>query len=236
MPVARAQINTVPAVAAATLRTLPIFADTPQRALQALARVSILQPVDRNSEVVRRGERSGFVNLIVSGRLNVLVRDEEGHEAILSMLGPGELFGEMSVLDEGVCSATVKAVSPSVLVVISKTVFVQFMQENFEVAHYITRTLIERLRAANRRIESLALLDVSGRVARVLLEMAETVSGKKVVTRKMSRQDLAKMIGASRETVSRVVKDLELRGLIEEIDGRIVLCAVSGRSVSGMRS
>jgi CRP/FNR family cyclic AMP-dependent transcriptional regulator len=166
--------------------------------------------------------------------LNVLVRDEEGHEAILSVLGPGELFCEMSVLDDGACSATVKASIPSVLVVIAKTVFMRCMQENFEVAHHVMRTLIERLRVANRRIESLALLDVSGRVARVLLEMAETVSGKQVVTRKTSRQDLAKMVGASRERVSRVVKDLELRGLIEEIDRRIILRGAGGRSASGL--
>lgn len=234
MSTAKAREITAQAVAVATLRSLPIFADTPEHALQALARVSMLRPVDRNCEVVRAGERSDFVYLVVSGRLNVSVSDEEGREAIVCVLGRGELFGEMSVLDERACSATVKAAIPSVLVVIAKTVFMRCLQANFDVAYYVMRTLSERLRVANRRIESLALLDVSGRVARVLLEMAEPVSGKQVVTRKTSRQDIAKMVGASRERVSRVVKDLELRGLIEEIDGRIILCGASGRSTSGL--
>lgn len=232
LPTARAREITAQAVAVATLRSLPIFADTPEQALQALARVSMLRPVDRNCEVVRAGERSDFVYLVVSGRLNVSVSDEEGREAIVCVLGRGELFGEMSVLDERACSATVKAAIPSVMVVIAKAEFTRCLQANFDVAHYVMRTLSERLRVANRRIESLALLDVSGRVARVLLEMAEPVSGKQVVTRKMSRQDIAKMVGASRERVSRVVKDLELRGLIEEIDGRIILRGIDGGCAS----
>lgn len=226
-------MNTRRAVAPVTLRTLPMFADTPERVLQALACISILQPVERNFEVVRGGERTDFVYLIVSGRLNVSMTDKGGREAILSVLGPGELFGEMSVLDGGACSATVKAAAPTVLVVIARAVFMQCLQENFDVAHYVMRKLVQRLRVANRKIESLALLDVSGRVARQLLEMAEPVSGKQVVTCKTSRRDLAKMIGASREIVSRVVKDLELRGLIEEIDGRITICSVDGRVASG---
>lgn len=233
MPKPKAEMNAGQAVALVTLRTLPMFAETPEKALQALACDARLRPVERHCEVVRGGERTDCVYLLVSGRLNVSVRDEKGHETILSVLGPGELFGEMSVLDDGACSASVSAAIPCVLVVIAKTVFLRCLQENFDVAHYVMRKLIQRLRVANRRIESLALLDVSGRVARVLAEMAETVSGKQVVTRKTSRQDLAKMIGASREMVSRVVKDLEQRGLIEEIDGRITLCGVGGRVETG---
>ena len=203
-------------VTAATLRTLPIFADTPEEALQAVARVSLLRRVGRNVQVVRAGERTDFVYLILSGALNVLVGDEEGREAILSVLGPGELFGEMGMLDDEVRSATVMAVTPSELVVLAKTDFKRCLKENFDVTHYVMRKLIQRLRMANRRIESLALLDVAGRVVRVLRDMAETADGEQVVTGKICKQDIAKMIGASREMVSRIVKDLELRGLIGE--------------------
>jgi CRP/FNR family cyclic AMP-dependent transcriptional regulator len=85
------------------------------------------------------------------------------------------------------------------------------------------RNLVKRLRSADRTIESLALMDVYGRVARLLLEMAEDESGQQVIKHKISKQDIAKMIGASREMVSRVMKDLALRGLIVEGDGRILL-------------
>jgi CRP/FNR family cyclic AMP-dependent transcriptional regulator len=107
--------------------------------------------------------------------------------------------------------------------VIGKTEFKRCLQANFEVTQYVMRKLVQRLRLADRRIESLALLDVTGRVVRLLLELAEPLDGQRVLSCRISRQDIAKMVGASREMVSRVVKDLELRGLIEQNDGRIVL-------------
>ena len=207
----------------ALLRQLPMFAEMAEDALQAVARVSLLRRVPRNARVVRTGEPIDFVYLVLAGSLNVLVDDEQGREAILSVLGPGELFGEMGALDEEARSASVVAVTPSVLVVIGKTEFKRCLQANFEVTQYVMRKLVQRLRLADRRIESLALLDVTGRVVRLLLELTEPLDGQRVLSCRISRQDIAKMIGASREMVSRVVKDLELRGLIEQNDGRIVL-------------
>jgi len=183
---ARAHLIPTHQVTPAILRALPIFADTPDASLEAVAHVSMLRRVARYAQVVRAGERTDFVYLILSGKLNVLVGDEEGREAILAVLGPGELFGEMGMLDDEARSATVMAVTPSVLVAISKTDFKLCLKENFDVAHYVMRKLIQRLRVANRSIESLALLDVGGRVARVLGDMAETFSGEQVVTCKLA--------------------------------------------------
>ncbi|MGB0126174.1 MAG: cyclic nucleotide-binding domain-containing protein [Rhodocyclaceae bacterium] len=210
-------------VTSAALRTFSMFNGLPEASLQAIARVAMMRRVGRNVTVVHAGDRTDFVYLVLSGSLKVLVSDEEGREVILSMLGPGELFGEMGVLDDNPRSATVVAVIPSDLVVIAKSDFKRVLQENFEVSHYIMRNLVARLRKADRKIESLALMDVYGRVARLLLDMADTVNGQQVVTRKISKQDIAKMIGASREMVSRVMKDLQVQGLIEEGDGRILL-------------
>jgi CRP/FNR family transcriptional regulator, cyclic AMP receptor protein len=210
-------------VTVAALRTFSMFNGVPEQSLQAIARVAMMRRVARNATIVHAGDRTDFVYLILSGSLKVLVSDEEGREVILSMLGPGELFGEMGVLDDNPRSANVAAVTPCDLVIIAKHDFKRYLQENFEVSHYIMRNLVARLRKADRKIESLALMDVYGRVARLLLDMAETVNGEQVVTRKISKQDIAKMIGASREMVSRVMKDLQVQGLIEETDGRIVL-------------
>jgi CRP/FNR family cyclic AMP-dependent transcriptional regulator len=225
-PLARAvgaEAITSSEVTPALLRRVPIFAETSEEALKALARVSMLRRVERGALVVREGEPIDFVYLILAGTLNVVVDDEDGREAILSMLGPGELFGEMGALDGQVRSATVIAVTPGVLVAIGKTDFKRCLLANFDVARFVMCKLAQRLRLADRRIESLALLDVTGRVVRLLREMADTEDGKRVVSAKLSRQDIAKMVGASREMVSRVVKDLESRGLIEEDAGRIVL-------------
>jgi CRP/FNR family cyclic AMP-dependent transcriptional regulator len=200
-----------------------MFAGLSEQALEPIARLAIMRRVPRNSTVVMAGDRTDYVYLILSGNLKVLVSDEEGREVILSMLGPGELFGEMGVLDENPRSATVVAAQPSDLIVIAKSDFKRCLQDNFDVAMWIMRNLVHRLRTADRKIESLALMDVYGRVARLLLEMAENQGGQLVVTRKISKQDIAKMIGASREMVSRVMKDLQVQGLIEEGKGRILL-------------
>jgi CRP/FNR family cyclic AMP-dependent transcriptional regulator len=218
------------ALSPATLRALPIFAATRPSALEVIARAAMQRHVTRGTQVIREGEQTDFVYLVLSGNLNVMVSNPEGREAILSILGPGEMFGEMGVLDDEARSATVVAVSAGTLVAITKSDFKHHLRENFDVALYVMRKLVQRLRAADRRIESLALLDVSGRVVRLLRDIAEAATGEQIITRRVSRQEIAKMVGASREMVSRVLKDLQARGLIEEEeDGRIVLHELSVR-------
>ncbi len=205
------------------LRTLPIFESLAIERLVPIARVAVARKMPRGTTVLRAGDHTDYVYLILAGNIKVLVSDEEGREVILSNLGPGEFFGEMGVLDDNPRSATVLTVSACELVVIAKADFKRCLAENFDVSLYIMRNLVKRLRTADRQIESLALMDVYGRVARLLMEMAEDENGTKVVMRKISKQDIAKMIGASREMVSRVMKDLSQQGLIEEGNGRIVL-------------
>lgn len=205
------------------LRSMPIFESLSVERLVPIARVAVFRKMTRGTTVLRAGDRTDFVYLVLSGTLKVLVSDEEGREVILSNLGAGEFFGEMGVLDDNPRSATVLTVTPCELIVIAKSDFKRCLAENFDVALYIMRNLVKRLRNADRKIESLALMDVYGRVARLLLEMAEEENGQQVVKRKISKQDMAKMIGASREMVSRVMKDLSLQGLIVEGGGQIVL-------------
>jgi CRP/FNR family cyclic AMP-dependent transcriptional regulator len=110
------------------------------------------------------------------------------------------------------------------VLVLGRAEFARCLPENSSLSYAILRGLVQRLRNADRQIESLALLDVYGRVARALLDMADEDAGEKVIRGKVSRQDLAKHVGASREMVSRVMKDLEERGLIETQDtGSVVL-------------
>ena len=211
------------AVSTIALRTFSLFQGLPDDRLAAIARCAMMRRIGRGHAVVHAGDRTDFVYFVLTGSLKVTVSDEEGREVILSILGQGELFGEMGMFGEQTRSASVVAVVPSDLVQISKQDFRRAMEDNFEVAWRIMTKLAERLRNADRKIESLALMDVYGRVARLLLDMSEQVGAETVVTRKISKQDIAKMIGASREMVSRVMKDLGLRGLIEETDRGIIL-------------
>ncbi|MCK9285430.1 MAG: cyclic nucleotide-binding domain-containing protein [Rhodocyclaceae bacterium] len=207
------------------LRALPIFDTLDDARLQPIAQIAALRRAARGSVVLREGDRTDNIYFVVNGGLKVLVSDDEGREVILCMLGPGELFGEMGVLDDHLRSATVVATQNSDLVTIAKSDFQLCLSANFDVSLFIMRGLAQRLREADRKIESLALMDVYGRVARLLLDLAEDQDGRKVVAKKLTKQDIAKMIGASREMVSRVMKDLQQQGLIDEVDGRFVLNA-----------
>jgi CRP/FNR family cyclic AMP-dependent transcriptional regulator len=205
------------------LRALPIFETLDDECLKPLMRVAMLRAIPRNTVVLSAGDSTDNIYFVLSGALKVQVSDEDGREVILSKLGPGELFGEMGVLDDHPRSATVLAVESSQVVVMGKADFKQCLVDNPDVSLFIMRNLTKRLRMADRNIESLALLDVYGRVARLLLESAENVDGRKVVTQKLTKQDIGKMIGASREMVSRVMRDLAVQGLIEERDGQLIL-------------
>jgi len=152
-----------------------------------------------------------------------MMSDSEGKEVILSILGPGEFFGEMGLIDDEPRSASVVTIEACELLSITKRDFKRCLAENFEMAMAVMRGLVKRLREADRKIGSLALLDVYGRVARLLLDMAENVNGEKIVTKRLPKQDIAKMIGASREMVSRVMKDLQTGGYIEMRGSNIVL-------------
>jgi len=214
---------TVVGVSPVALKALPIFHALDDERLAAVSRIATLRSVPRLTVVLKEGDKTDNVYFVLNGSLKVLVSDDEGREVILSILGRGDLFGEMGVIDDHPRSATVVAAQSSDLVVMAKSDFQATLAENFDISLYLMRSLVQRLRSADRTIESLALLDVYGRVARLLLDMAETgPNGEKIVRKKPSRQDIAKMIGASREMVSRVMKDLQQQGLIVE-DGDLLI-------------
>ena len=211
------------------LRNVPLFSGLDEVELEKLSRVAGRRSMSRGEQVVRAGESADSLLIMLTGRAKVTNFDEEGREIILAWLGPGEFFGEMGLIDDSPRSATVIAVENCELLTLGKAEFQRCMQENFQVAQKLMQILVRRLREADRNIESLALLDVYGRVARLLLDMAERgADGSLVVPKKVSRQDIAKMIGASREMVSRVMKDLQQRGLIEETDSQLIIHDTAG--------
>jgi CRP/FNR family cyclic AMP-dependent transcriptional regulator len=196
------------------LRNVPLFSGLNEVELDKLSKVAGRKRVARGTFIVRAGDSTDSLYILLSGRAKVTNFDEEGREIILAWLNPGEFFGEMGLVDGSPRSASVMAMEPCELLNISSDAFTRCMQDNFEVAQKLMQILVRRLREADRKIESLALLDVYGRVARLLLELSVDENGKKVVKKKMSKQDMARMIGASREMVSKVMRDLELSGYI----------------------
>jgi len=218
-------------VSATALRTVPIFSGLESERMEVVCRLASMRRVSRGTAVVQAGDSTDFVYFVLNGSLKVLVGDEDGREVILTILGQGDVFGEMGVVDDSPRSATVVAVAPTDLVVFSQADFRRILQDDFDVCLRLMGKLATRLRDADRKIESLALLDVYGRVARLLLDMAENAEDhRKIIRKKVSKNDIAKMIGASREMVSRVMKDLASRGLIRETSEGMVLLAGLGES------
>jgi len=205
------------------LHSIPIFAGVPDAQLEAIARLAVHRKVPRHTTIVRAGDSTDSLYVIVSGGAKVLNSDAEGREVILTLLGPGEFFGEMGLIDGSPRSADVVANEPCELLVIASADFKRGLADNFDLCLNIMKSLVQRLREADRKIESLALMDVYGRVAKLLLEFSVDEGGVRVVRRKLTKQDIAKMIGASREMVSRVMKDLEGSGYIRVADGHIIL-------------
>jgi CRP/FNR family cyclic AMP-dependent transcriptional regulator len=210
-------------VSTAVLKTVPLFASFPEDQLRMLTTMVTRKSAPRSTTIMAGGDPTDSLYIVLSGRLKVMMSDSEGKEVILTILGPGEFFGEMGLIDDEPRSATVMTIEPCELLSIAKRDFKKCLAENFEMAMAVMRSLVKRLREADRKIGSLALLDVYGRVARLLLDMSENVDGEKVVTKRLPKQDIAKMIGASREMVSRVMKDLQTGGYIEMRGSTIVL-------------
>ncbi len=206
------------------IRRVPIFSLLTNDQAQGIADSVVKRRYRRGEIIVEHGRKSNALFILLTGRARVLTADSRGREVILAVLQPGDYVGEMSLIDNEPHSATVRAEIQTDMLILGRPEFARCLPENSSLSYAIMRGLVQRLRAADRQIESLALLDVYGRVARSLLDMAELIGETKIIRNKVSRQDLAKVVGASREMVSRVMKDLEERGMIEtQENGSVIL-------------
>src|SRR5258705_7217284 len=203
------QMTAPASVSMLLLRNVPLFSVLRENQLDLLTSALSRKSFPRGTMIIAAGDVTESLFVVISGRLKVMMTDDEGREVILAILGPNEFFGEMGLIDDHPRSASVVALEACELLSLSKRDFKRCLSENFEMTMTVMRGLAKRLREADQKIGSLALMDVYGRVAHLLLDMAETVDGQKVVTKKLAKQDIAKMIGASREMVSRVIKDLQ---------------------------
>lgn len=208
----------------AFLRRVPLFAGLTEPQFEQLAAGSARRSYPKGRTIVAEGEPSQSMYILLAGRAKVQRSDSEGKEVILAVLGSGEFFGEMSLIDDSPRSASVITLEPCEFMAVSKEAFKAMLAQSPEMCMSVMRGLVRRLREADKKIETLALLDVYGRVARVLLDFSEPINGERVVKNKLPRQEIAKMIGASREMVSRVMKGLELDGYIVPMtEGRLLL-------------
>ena len=188
-----------------------------------LARGGQVRSFARNTVFIHEGETGDSLFVILSGRVKVFVADADGREMVLDIHGPGDYVGELA-LDGHPRAASVMAMEPTACSVLTRDALRAAIIAHPDLALSLVCTLIERVRIATEKVRNLALMDVYGRVARLLLSLAvEQPDGKMVVPERLTQQDIADRVGASRDMVSRIFKDLATGGYVTVVDRQITI-------------
>lgn len=195
------------------LRTVPLFGKLDDQELQRFGELTRQKHYPRGSVIVFEEDPGDSLFVVRQGRVKVVLIGEDGREIILGVLGVGEHFGELSLIDEQPRSAHVIAMEDTDLLVLRRDDFRRRVETSPSVAWSLMVELSRRLRRADGKIHGLALLDVPGRMARLLLDFAAENAGGRI-EKPLTHQTIANMIGASRETVSRTMREFELQGWI----------------------
>jgi CRP/FNR family cyclic AMP-dependent transcriptional regulator len=204
------------------LRRVPLFGELGPSELERVAEISRERAYPRNSVILFEDDPGDALYVVAQGQVKVVLIGEDGREVILSVLGEGEFFGEMALIDDEPRSAHVIAMNDSTLLVIRREDFQGILRQTPSIALALLRALSWRLRRVDEKVGSLVLLDVNGRVAQLLLELAEE-AGTDRITRRLTHHTIAQMIGSSRETVSRTMREFVEKGHIEVSRREIVI-------------
>lgn len=196
------------------LRQVPLFGALPDQDLASFAPLMRERHFHRGAVILMQGDPGDALYVLASGEVKVVLIGEDGREVILSVLGPGSFFGEMALLDNEPRSAHVVAMQDSTLLLLLREDFQARLKASPEVAIGLLRELSQRLRRADHTIAGLALRDVNGRIAHLILELAAEEGGLRI-TRRLTHSTIAQMVGASRETVSRTLSALAAAGIIK---------------------
>ncbi len=205
------------------LKKIPLFSTLKEEELEAISKVSVNRTFNKDQIILLENEDGDTLFIIIDGKVKVTAFSENGKEVILSILYENDFFGDMSLLDGKPRSASVVAIEDSHVRMIRRPEFKKLIEDHPGIALKLLEALASRLRKADERIESLALLDVTGRLAGIILQLAadkseETPEGT-VIKSRPTHQELANMAGTTRETVTRILKQLENKGYIE-LQGR----------------
>jgi CRP/FNR family cyclic AMP-dependent transcriptional regulator len=207
------------------LKRVPLFAKLSDT--QAISLIGSLekQRYKRSDHIVDIGQKSNALYVILSGKARVIIISDKGKEVVLANLGVGDCIGEMSLLDDQPHSATVVADSQMDVLILGRDAFTSCVMHNASLAVAVMHGLVDRLRRANQKIASLAFVSVYGRVARALLDSAQVdESGQLIVSKKISHAALSREIGASREMVSKALKEFEKQSFIRKLaDGTLCI-------------
>ena len=199
---------------------ISLFDDLDREIAQQIQDSCKIVSYPENTIIIHQGDETDSLFSLLSGKAIVMLLDDDGKQVVLNVLRPGDSFGEMSCLDGELRSATVMTREPSRFAVISRSAFITIVNRHPAMLWRLNALLIQRLRKATRKIEDLAFMDVYGRVARLLSECRDELG---LGIEPITHEEIAQMVGASREMVSRVMKKLTDKGYIKREEGRIII-------------
>ena len=205
------------------LEKVDIFKGLSRDELEALASKAVLRTFPKNTVVINEGDLADSMYLIDTGRVKVYCSEKTGKEFIINTLGPGDHFGELALLDDDRRSASVRTLEKANFCIIYKDAFNKVLDEQPNIARKLIRNLTRRVRKLTQDVKLLALQDVYGRVASVLNDLSQPRDElTAIIPDKLTQQDIADRVGASREMVARILKDLTAGGYIS-FEGRQII-------------
>jgi CRP/FNR family transcriptional regulator, cyclic AMP receptor protein len=204
------------------LRQIPIFSQLSDDKLGQISNLSLKKKFNKDSVILSEHETGSAFFIVINGKVKISRLSEDGNEVILTTLSESDFFGEMSLLDGSSRSATVTAMEDSELLIIQRNEFINLLHSDPDISIALLIELTQKLRAANIKLKSLSLKDAEGKVAIVILQLADDIGkirqGTVEIERLPFQHDLANMAGTSRETISRTLHTFAKKGLVE-LDG-----------------
>lgn len=192
-----------------TLRNIPLFREFEETQLQQVAQTAALRTYHKHEFIVREGDPGGTFYIILDGSVAVTRVASDGRETILSILKSNDFFGEMSLFDSSLRSASIKTLSDVKVGVIDEKAFLDVLERSPKIARYLVTALSQRLRAANQLIAATTSQDIRARLASLLLNLSQSFGEKAEngvkITLRLTNQEMANMIGTTRETVNRTL-------------------------------
>ena len=210
------------------VRRAPLFTALDEAAAVSLRASMDAVKIAKGSILFKEGDDGEHLYVIVDGKLKLGTSSGDGRENLLSILGPGEMFGELSLFDPGPRTSTATAVTDAKLLSLSHEKVIPWLRQNPEVSLQLLTRLSQRLRRTNEAVGDLVFSDVPGRVAKALIDLGDrfgkTTPEGLLVNHDLTQEELAQLVGASRETVNKALADFAGRGWLK-LDGRSVLIA-----------
>ena len=205
------------------LKNVPLFSGLNESELSQIEQHAVTQSLSKNMTLISEGENSNSLYVILSGKVKIFGSEQSGKEIIIATLESGDYFGEVALIDDAERSASVMTLQDSNFLVISKDAFKNALSQYPDIAIHLIQGFTHRLRDNTNNIKNLALLDVYGRVAKTLLNLATEDNNCLVIHEKLTQQNIANLVGSSREMVAKIMKDLTIGGYIEVQDKKIII-------------